>query len=639
MRGAIIVKLGTSPKEINVKGAISKELGLNPQFVKEISIDSDRPADIELHREFAREVLSNPDAFELEIPERRELLTALERSDKGAVLDSKLGCILSYATGAEISDRIRAEYVDVREGIQVAREMGSDVKEKIECIILASPFAGTGSALVLDVCSIFKSIDPEAKVTLITSFTLCPAGSGLNASLLPRARKNAHDFLKRLKLVERGEEEDGVFYPHYSDGKLKFFPEVEIPAVAPDEVLNIVPKVRSFRELLMVQEKLAKDLVVHGVPFYLPDVENVRSEVPGRITNVIVDYYEFPTERVKKFFADSAFLEQLSVSLKLNGTGAVLVPERISELLGFDGKVEPDWDDISAKLKEGIAGRSWVLKKVEEAIEGAREEVVRMRESVLVELEKEVERKVTEARIGELYDSVEKTLSYVRASIEPQKTSKFDKRVDLDRLFGELEELRKKTFVAFKGSKIEKTTSKIVELLKEYWRVESSKVIQQAKLESISAVARFLESVRDDITRLLQEIELLRRQNSKPIESRHFEVLDTSDLVLADFKPTSLKLDEIRSEWERTIADRLGEKVRESFRPDLGSFELINLREGWKPSNGRASKKARMYVAVIPRYARPKSNSNFRIVQKESGFDITAYRFIFGVEIEEVEVA
>ncbi len=300
---------------------------------------------------------------------------------------------------------------------------------------------------------------------------------------------------------------------------------------------------------------------------------------------------------------------------------------------------EEVWRYIEERLKEGSIDLEEIYKILEEHAKKIYKVFMEKKEHALKEIEQELMEKMQNGRIGEAFGSIEETIEYLK-NVLPPKPQKPNPWEEVEKYYQELRRIQGKSFVLFKASKIEEIVRKLMNVLKLYWEYLRAEVMYRAKLETRDALIKFLEAKRREIETLLKEMQIMMRKNLNPPEGAHIALPDIDDLLIPDFKPNSTRLTEIKSEWLKKVEEKISEKVRSSFKPDLSIFHFDDVPEGWYVPEGReATPKERMLLAVVPKFVEVLGRNYVeKIVEKNGNLDAIVYRFVFGISLEEVEV-
>ncbi|HIE43509.1 MAG TPA: hypothetical protein EYP78_01765 [Candidatus Omnitrophica bacterium] len=291
-------------------------------------------------------------------------------------------------------------------------------------------------------------------------------------------------------------------------------------------------------------------------------------------------------------------------------------------------------------MREGNVSLEDISNIIDEHREKLYNEHIRRRQSLIEKLEKELSEKIQDGRIGEAYGDIEETINYLNKLNLSRKIQDYNTWEVIEKRYAELEEIRRKTTWR-KLAKIEVAAKKVLDAIELHLKVLGDEVAHKTKLETRTALARFLESKRREIETLLNEIDLMMKKEMDTISGAHIILpQDVSvDLVLPDFKPRAMRLDEIKEEWFKLVSEKVSEKVKESFRPVLALFRFDGVSEGWYVPQGEvATTKERLTIAVIPSFVQIRERDHVDRIVEKKGFNATVYRFIFGVALHEIEV-
>ena len=216
---------------------------------------------------------------------------------------------------------------------------------------------------------------------------------------------------------------------------------------------------------------------------------------------------------------------------------------------------------------------------------------------------------------------------------------------DVKSAYHEVQEIKNKSILLNKAGKLKRAANKCVEKIQEYRDIMRQRTILKVRLDSAVAVRRHLEKWRNALESLLKDIQAVKIDSIQPPNSPHIILPNIKDLVVPDFKLDNVKLENlnlstIKEEWLSKVDDRIEKKVKEAFQPDLSLFRFDNVPEGWSPVDEISSMKIRKEIAVVPRYAKIRNSKLLAdsLIQKDDGFDVTIYRFVLGIRVEEIEI-
>lgn len=327
-----VIKVGTTVRKgVNVKDAISEDLGKVPACYIETSIDTDfvppLPDNL-LSRQNVETILKNPAAYGLEIPNSESLLMHLNRTPKGSLLMRDIGRLHFFGSVNMVAESLRRAKSLLERGLKEEKERGTQISSKNLTIITAMACTGTGSALPVDLVSIEKYLSPDSVVILVTSFSTV-TGSSLPLSQHHQAKKNASELLEELIAIKNGRKPN-TFFPYLKDFELQY-QNFTIPVRLPDYIFNVVPRSNSLQEILETMSLLIKDLCLYGVPLALEGIENVTRDLEN-VISVTADYYRFPAEKVENWIVNEAFRSQIRLSLKTEISRSILAEVEINEV-------------------------------------------------------------------------------------------------------------------------------------------------------------------------------------------------------------------------------------------------------------------------------------------------------------------
>ncbi len=640
IRPAVVVDVGTSMGSIPIKECVEEETGKD-DLVEIIRIDTDtsEPApDIPLHKEKVKILLENPDAYGLEIGNDKlnEFRRELKNAPKGAMLNREIGRLHILAHWQSIEASLSGHI----EGLKSVWGVNPYI------IVIGSAVTGTGSAGIVDIPCLAKGMFPSSEVVVITTLTVCSSGTNIPLEHRETLIENGMTVVGEWKAFMKNEAPE-TFYPNYDNGKLKFG-NVAIEATVPDKVFNVVPCVDDFQKLVEEIGLLTRDLIVYGIPYNLPGIENEVKGLDWRFNVVSVKNLPFDEVKVREAVVQRGFHRQVKKWLKRKNEEeiGVLAESDINKIIEYDVKPSNSKDDVLRRLKDKDRYKSF---DADAEIKGFEEEAKSIKldvNSVLTEISTRVEHLVRMGAIESAILSLKMTLDEVNRKLNNLRSGNYDSldlsalRREINDLMGKLRETHEKRFVVGKWSKIERLAEEIANKLCNYEEVLLNRALRSMKLNALETIKGKILSLMATLNEVLENLNST--EDSEAVWGEHMDAPNMDKIIIEHFRPnvliSKLSVESLRSEWVKACGSKIDEVVRETFKPDIRRLLYFEYSGLQAPSDGEVSRYKECTIALSPGFAKVKGGDRVNRVIRRLGSDVTVYRFYLGVSLSEIRV-